>query len=57
MRIFGNILPFIGFRRVREEDRVELGLDPIPGKDSYWQSFEIEWLNVGVLLYVRAVDC
>lgn len=55
MRIFGNILPFIGFRRIAEQDRRELGLEPLVGRNSYWRSFEIEWLNVGMILYVQAV--
>lgn len=55
MRIFGNILPFIGFRRIAEQDRRELGLDTLVGSNSYWRSFEIEWLNVGMILYVQAV--
>lgn len=52
-RIFGDILPFIGFRRLDDDDVREIGLDPCPGY--YWQSIEVEWFGFGVVIDARMV--
>lgn len=60
MKIFGGILPFIGFRR-REMawgEAVDLGVDELmvtrDGRVAI-EVFEIEWLGAGVTLAARPV--
>lgn len=55
MRLFGGILPFIGYRVLDDDSRRELGLERLDGENSYWQTFEVEWFDRGVLIFAKPV--
>ena len=56
MRLFGDILPFVGWRRLSWDEVCRRGLGTIlehPGCD--YEFFEIEWLTHGYTFAARAV--
>lgn len=58
MRLFGDVLPFVGFRVVSRVELVrrgmlhKLGHSPV-GK---WELFELEWLGRGLTLFGRPLE-
>ncbi|MFZ0871571.1 MAG: hypothetical protein WAM90_12715 [Rhodanobacter sp.] len=44
------IIPFLGYREMSIQQTVALDLD----QRYVWQSFEAEWLGIGVTFWVRA---
>lgn len=54
MRIFGDILPFLGFRRLNAEQSMEIGLDE-PSKGFEWETFEVEWFGIGLVIFGKEV--
>lgn len=56
MKLFGGWLPFIGFRTLSDADVVAMDLDPqLDYPELRWLSFEIEWFNRGIVLFVNPV--
>jgi hypothetical protein len=47
MKIFGGILPFIGFRTISAEEAAELELLPAGRR---WSTFQVEWFGFGIVI-------
>jgi len=44
-------LPWMGFKRLNDEDRWMLDLNP----HHDWTSFQVEWFGHGMILFVKVV--
>lgn len=47
MRIFGGILPYIGFRTIEVDEDLRRELD-LPAEMKTANQFCVEWLNLGI---------
>ena len=54
MRIFGGILPFIGFRDEPVDDELRAFFD-LPAEQKTISTFQVEWLNRGIVFVSQAV--
>jgi hypothetical protein len=43
------LIPFMGYRVINLADTKAMNLDP----EWVWQSFEVEWLGRGIVIWVR----
>ena len=52
MRIWGGLLPFVGFREEEIDDHMRKFFD-IPAELTHVDTFQIEWLGYGIVLCMK----